>query len=295
MGQIEDLRLFVKTVDSGGIARAAQEIGIAKSAVSRRLAQLEGRYGVRLIDRQPRVWEVTTAGQELYQRAVSMVADADDLDADFLHVDHTPKGPLSITVAREFGLTFLKPTLFQFAEDHPQIDLLIDFDDRTIDLDAENYDLAVRVTATELKGLNCHRIGTTRHGLFASQGYLETNGLPESLEQLSEHPLLHYGGARRATWEFEDGGKKRLVTFRPALRSNYGSFLVDAALKDAGIIRLPLFVVEEQATAGRLVPVLEHLKHRDYGIYVVHSANRRLNKRMRMLMEVLEKACQLPG
>ena len=295
MGQIEDLRLFVKTVDSGGIARAAEEIGVAKSAVSRRLAQLEDRYGVRLIDRQPRVWEVTTAGQALYQRAVSMVADADDLDADFLHLGHAPKGPLSITVAREFGLTFLKPTLFRFAEDHPQIDLLIDFDDRTVDLDAENYDLAVRVTATELKGLNCHRIGTTRHGLFASQGYAGTKGLPKSVDQLSDHPLLHYGGARRATWEFEEEGKKRSVSFRPALRSNYGSFLVDAALKDAGIIRLPLFVVEEQATAGRLVPVLSHLKHRDYGIYVVHSANRRLNKRMRMLMDALEKACQLPG
>ncbi len=295
MGQIEDLRLFLKTVDSGGIARAADEMGIAKSAVSRRLAQLEERYGVRLIDRQPRVWEVTTAGQELYQRAVSMVADADDLDADFLHLGHAPKGPLSITVAREFGLTFLKPMLFEFAEDHPQIDLLIDFDDRTVDLDAENYDLAVRVTATELKGLNCHRIGTTRHSLFASQGYADTKGLPESVDQLSDHPLLHYGGARRATWEFEEEGKKRSVSFRPALRSNYGSFLVDAALQGAGIIRLPQFVVEEQATAGRLVPVLEHLKHRDYGIYVVHSANRRLNKRMRMLMEALEKACQLPG
>lgn len=294
MGQIEDLRLFVKTVDSGGIARAAEEMGIAKSAVSRRLAQLEDRYGVRLIDRQPRAWEVTTAGQELYQRAVSMVADADDLDGDFLHVGHTPKGPLSITVAREFGLTFLKSTLFQFVEDHPQIDLLIDFDDRTVDLEAENYDLAVRVTATELKGLNCHRIGTTRHGLFASQGYAKDKGLPQSLDQLSDHSLLHYGGARRATWEFEESGKKRSVSFRPALRSNYGSFLVDAALKDTGIIRLPLFVVEEQATAGRLVPVLEHLKHRDYGIYVVHSANRRLNKRMRMLMDALEQACQLP-
>ena len=295
MGQIEDLRLFVKIVDSGGIARAAEEMSIAKSAVSRRLAQLEGRYGVRLIDRQPRVWEITAAGQELYQRARAMLADADDLDADFLHVGHTPKGPLSITVAREFGLTFLKPTLFQFAEDHPQIDLVIDFDDRTVDLESENYDLAVRVTATELKGLNCHRIGTTRHGLFASRSYAKANGLPTTTEQLTDHPLLHYGAARRATWEFKDEGRKRIVTFRPTLRSNYGSFLVDAALKDVGIIRLPLFVVDEQATAGRLIPVLEHLEHRDYGIYVVHSANRRLNKRMRMLMDALEKACQLKG
>lgn len=291
MGQIEDLRLFVKIVDTGGIARAADEMNIAKSAVSRRLSQLEDRYGIRLIDRQPRVWEVTNAGQELYQRASGMVADADDLDADFMQEGHALKGPLSITVAREFGLSFLKPALFQFAKDHPQIDLTIDFDDRTVDLENENYDLAVRVTANDLSGLNCHRIGATRHGLFASRTYAKSNGLPDSIETLNKHPLLHYGSERRASWVFEDHGNRKTVTFRPALRSNYGSFLVDAALNDQGIIRLPLFVVDEQLKLGALVPVLSHLRHNDYGIYVVHSSNRRLNKRMRVMMEALIACC----
>jgi DNA-binding transcriptional LysR family regulator len=291
MGQIEDLRLFVKIVDSGGIARAAEAMNIAKSAVSRRLSQLEDRFGVRLIDRQPRVWEVTNAGQELYQRASGMVADADDLDADFMQQSHALKGPLSVTIAREFGLSFLKPVLFRFAEDHPQIDLTIDFDDRTVDLENENYDLAVRVTANELKGLNCHRIGTARHGLFASRTYSEARDVPTSVEDLSSHPLLHYGSERRATWVLDEAGKRRTVTFHPALRSNYGSFLVDAALNDHGIIRLPLFVVEEHLKSGALVPVLPHLSHSDYGIYVVHSSNRRLNKRMRAMIEALSDCC----
>ena len=179
MGQIEDLRLFVKDVDSGGVARPAEEKNIYKSAVNRRIDQQENQHPVRLIDRQPRVWEVTSAGQELYQRASHMVAEVDELDADFLQVGHTLTGPLSITIAREFGLAYLKPTLFKFAQDHPNIDLTIDFDDRTVDLDSENYDLAVRVTATELQGLHCHRLGTTQHGLFASQGYAESHSLPQ--------------------------------------------------------------------------------------------------------------------
>jgi DNA-binding transcriptional LysR family regulator len=291
MGQIEDLRLFVKVVDSGGIARAAEEMNIAKSAVSRRLAQLEERYSVRLIDRQPRVWEVTSAGQELYQRASQMVAEVDELDADFLQVGHTLKGPLSITIAREFGLAYLKPTLFKFAQDHPNIDLTIDFDDRTVDLDSENYDLALRVTATELQGLHCHRLGTTQHGLFASKGYAATRRLPENEDELSDHPLLHYGAERRATWAFGHEGKRRTVKFRPALRSNYGTFLLDAALNDDGIIRLPLFVVDKQVQKGKLVPVMPHLKHVDYGIYVVHSSKRRLNKRMRAMIDALSESC----
>jgi len=291
MGQIEDLRLFVKVVDSGGIARAAQEMNIAKSAVSRRLAQLEDRYSVRLIDRQPRMWEVTSAGQELYQRASDMVAEVDELDSDFLQVGHALTGPLSLTIAREFGLAYLKPALFQFAKDHPNIDLTIDFDDRTVDLDRENYDLAVRITSTALQGLHCHRLGTTQHGLFASQGYAARHTLPDSIDALPGHPLLHYGSERRATWAFEQDGKRKTVKFRPALRSNSGTFLLDAALNDDGIIRLPLFVVDSQVQTGALVPVLPNLSHPDYGIYVVHSSKRRLNKRMRAMIDALTKSC----
>ena len=84
--------MFVTVVDRGGIARAADVLGIAKSAVSRRCGQLEDRYGMRLIDQQPRNWEVTTAGQELYQRASVMVADADYLDEDFTQASQSLSG-----------------------------------------------------------------------------------------------------------------------------------------------------------------------------------------------------------
>ena len=82
--------------------------------------------------------------------------------------------------------------------------------------------------------------------------------------------------------------------FEPERVAAFAAPEVERLLGDAGIIRLPLFVVQEHVAAGHLLPVLDHLRHKDYGIYVVHSANRRLNKRMRMLMEALEQACQLP-
>ncbi len=81
------------------------------------------------------------------------------------------------------------------------------------------------------------------------------------------------------------------MKFRPALRSNYGTFLLDVALNDDGIIRLPLFVVDSQVKRGNLVPVLAHLKHADYGIYVVHSSKRRINKRMRAMIDALSESC----
>lgn len=293
MGQIEDLRVFVTVVDAGGIARAAEQLSIAKSAVSRRLAQLEDRYGVRLIDRQPRVWEVTTAGHELYQRATRMVADAEDLDADFMHSRHALTGPLTVSVAREFGLTFLKPVLLDFMRDYPDIDLTLDFDDRTVDLDRENYDMAVRISENDFDGLIDIPLGVSRHALYASADYLAQNGAPESLDELSQHTLLYFGAARRATWTFRVDGKPRKVAFQPALNSNSGPFLLEATLNGHGIARLPDFIVGQAAKLGTLVPVLPQAKVAPWGIRLVYSENRRLNKRTRAFISALKSQCEV--
>lgn len=291
MGQIEDLRMFVSVVDSGGIARAADALGIAKSAVSRRLAQLEDRYDVRLIDRQPGNWQVTTAGQELYQRAGVVVADAEDLEADFMHTAQSLSGPLSVTIAREFGLSFLKPTLFAFMKAHPQIDLTIDFDDRTVNLGSENYDLGVRIASGNLAGLECLPIGTSRHGLFASPSYAKKAGLPEALCDLKAHPLLNYGSARRARWELLSYGKRHYIEFQPALNSNNGPFLLHATLNGMGIARLPDFLIAEAIRKGDLVEVLPEYEIAASPIQVIYRANRRLNKRMRALIEAIQQSC----
>lgn len=293
MGQIEDLKLFATVVDEGSIARAAEALGIAKSAVSRRLSQLEDRYDVRLIDRQPGTWDITQAGQELYQRAVPMVADANDLDADFMHTSRSLNGPLRVSVPREFGMSFLRPVLFEFVRDHPEIDLTVDFEDRTVDLENENYDLAIRITSGGLDGLNTAWLASTRHGLYASPGYIERAGTPEDPTDLKAHALLHYGADRRIVWEFDFKGRKSKIEFKPDLGSNAGAFLVDAALNDLGIILLPGFVVAEAVSAKTLVQILPDAEFREYGVFLVSSSKRRINKRMRAFMTSLEAHCAM--
>ena len=291
MGQIEDLKLFVTVADEGSIARAAEALGIAKSAVSRRLSQLERRYDVRLIDRQPGTWGITQAGQELYQRAVPMLADASDLDADFMHTSRSLNGPLRVSVPREFGMSFLRPTLYEFIEDHPEIDVTVDFEDRTVDLESENYDLAIRITSGALDGLNTVRLASTRHGLYASPGYVERAGTPEDPTDLKAHKLLHYGADRRTVWEFGFNGRRAKVEFKPYLGSNAGAFLLDAALNDMGIIKLPDFVVARAVGAKTLVPILPGAEFPEYGVFLVSSSKRRVNKRMRAFMTALEDYC----
>ena len=292
MGQIEDLRLFVLVVECGSISKAADKLRIAKSAVSRRLNLLEERYGTRLVDRVPGVWEVTETGHELYQRAIRVVGDVDEIEDDFVNISADLTGPLSISVPRDFGIAFLNDELIAFKTRHPEIQLAVDFDDRTVDLARENYDFTIRITP-ELEGdVSGVRIGTVQHQLFASPEYIQAHSNPDCLADLHKHPLLHFRTARRAVWDFvTDKGKAQSLEFQPFLNSNSGVFLLEATLKGLGIARLPDFVAAQAQAAGRLVPVLTGLTIPDLGIYLVHADNRRLNRRMRFFAEEIKQAC----
>lgn len=291
MGQIEDLHTYVSIIDAGGIARAAEKLNIAKSAVSRRLALLEDRYDIQLVDRRPGIWAVSAAGQELYQRAVRIVAEADEIEADFTHAKQSLSGPLSISLPREYGLDFLQPFLLRFASDYPEIQLTMDFDNRHVDLDHENYDLAIRISDTVPPGQITKRLGKTQHRLYASPDYARRAGLPETIEALPKHPLLHHGAARRVSWEFQTCKGRQIIEFQPAMNSNSGRFLLAATREGCGIARLPDFVATAACARGELLTVLPEVSIRERNIVLTYSKKRLLNRRMRRFIEELSSAC----
>lgn len=292
MGQIEDLRLFVQIVESGSISSAAQKLHIAKSAVSRRLALLEQRYAASLIYRKPGHWEITSTGHELYQRAVEVVNDVDDVENDFTEAAQSLAGPLVVSVPREFGQSFLNPALIAFKIRHPEIQLMVDFDDRKIDLSRDNYDFAIRIATELAPNLVATKIGSVRHQVFASAEYLAQRGMPVLLSDLKHHDLLDYGATRRSTWSFKNArGKLQTLEFQPSLNSNSGAFLLEAAKKGLGISKLPEFICQSAIEAGELIPVLTDLSSPEFGIYLVHAEKRRLNRRMRLFADEMKTAC----
>ena len=291
MGQIEDLRIFVDVVNSGGIGRAADAQNIAKSAVSRRIKLIEERYGVQLIDRRPGLWDITEAGQELYQRALRVLVEADEIETDFTHARQSLAGPLSVSVPREFGLAFLEPILLRFIADHPDIQLTVDFDDRRVDLDRENYDFAIRIAQDVEPELTSKHLGCAHHWLCASVDYAKTKPLPETLDALTQHPLLHFGFARCASWDFLTGSGNKRVDFQPAINSNSGHFLREAVRNGRGIARLPDFIAQSSHARGELVHVLPDYRLRDSEIVLAYSKSRLLNRRMRVFIEQISLAC----
>ena len=289
MGQMEDLKLYVQVVEQGSISKAASILRIAKSAVSRRISILEERYSSVLIDRTPGNWEITKVGLDLYQRSRALVAEFEEVNEDFTSLHAQISGPLNISIPRDFGLNYLRQKLFEFQGKYPNIKLSIDFDDRFVDLETENYDFAIRITAQADTKYISKRIGAIRRYLCASPEYLSLNGTPQNLEDLQAHSLLHYGNTKRGNWTFQTSDRKeKSIKFSPTISSNSGQFLGEAALNNIGISMLPDFIADKYIDTGQLKTILPQYSLSPYEIYLTHLGSRRLNRRMRAFSSALE-------
>ena len=289
MGQMEDLKLYVQVVEQGSISKAASILRIAKSAVSRRISILEERYSSVLIDRTPGKWEITKVGLDLYQRSRALVAEFEEVNEDFTSLHAQISGPLNISIPRDFGLNYLRHKLFEFQGKYPNIKLSIDFDDRFVDLETENYDFAIRITAQADTKYISKRIGAIRRYLCASPKYLSLNGTPQNLEDLQAHSLLHYGSTKRGNWTFQTSDRKeKSIKFSPTISSNSGQFLGEAALNNIGISMLPDFIADKYIDTGQLKTILPQYSLSPYEIYLTHLGSRRLNRRMRAFSSALE-------
>ena len=289
MGQMEDLKLYVQVVEQGSISKAASILRIAKSAVSRRISILEERYSSVLIDRTPGKWEITKVGLDLYQRSRALVAEFEEVNEDFTSLHAQISGPLNISIPRDFGLNYLRQKLFEFQGKYPNIKLSIDFDDRFVDLETENYDFAIRITAQADTKYISKRIGAIRRYLCASPEYLSLNGTPQNLEDLQAHSLLHYGNTKRGNWTFQTSDRKeKSIKFSPTISSNSGQFLGEAALHNIGISMLPDFIADKYIDTGQLKTILPQYSLSPYEIYLTHLGSRRLNRRMRVFSSALE-------
>ena len=289
MGQMEDLKLYVQVVEQGSISKAASILRIAKSAVSRRISILEERYNSVLIDRTPGKWEITKVGLDLYQRSRALVAEFEEVNEDFTSLHAQISGPLNISIPRDFGLNYLRQKLFEFQGKYPNIKLSIDFDDRFVDLETENYDFAIRITAQADTKYISKRIGAIRRYLCASPEYLSLNGTPQNLEDLQAHSLLHYGNTKRGNWTFQTSDRKeKSIKFSPTINSNSGQFLGEAALNNIGISMLPDFIADKYIDTGQLKTILPQYSLSPYEIYLTHLGSRRLNRSMRAFSSALE-------
>lgn len=288
MGQLEDLSVFVRVVDAGGISRAAEQLGLAKSAVSRRLADLETRLGVKLLNRTTRKSSLTEAGQSYYERAHKIIDDVAELNGIAADSGRDLEGVIHLAAPLSFGLAHLAPAIELFAREHPGLTINIDFSDRQIDLVEEGFDLAFRIANLKDSTLIARKISPIRVLLCASPGYIKENGMPKKLSDLKQHRFLQYNLSGSSSLKMTDKrNKEHLVKLSAKMIANNGDFLRDMAIAGHGIVATPTFISWKAFATGELVPILPNYTLPQPNAYAVYPQTRYLSQRTRMLIDFL--------
>ena len=288
MGQLEDMSVFVRIVEAGGIGKAADQLGIAKSGVSRRLVALEGRLGVTLLNRTTRSSSLTSVGREYYERAVKLIGDVSELDGLATDKGKSLEGLLRLAVPLSFGLSHLSPAIDKFAVDHPGLSINIDFSDRQVDLVEQGVDLAIRISDLNDSSLQARHICPIRLLLCASPAYLERRGAPRKPEELRDHQVLGYTlGSGHTIRLVNQQGDEQLVHTSARMAANNGDFLHDMALAGHGIAVLPTFIVWQSLATRELVPVLEQYTLPNIKAWAVYPQTRYLSQRARQFIDFL--------
>ncbi len=289
MDRFDALQTFIRVVDAGSFSLAAERMNTAKSAVSRRVADLEAHLGVRLLNRTTRSLSLTESGRTLYQRALRLVADLEEVEATLSTQATALKGSLRIAAPLSFGLLHLGPAINDFAARHPEVRLFIDFNDRIVDLVEEGFDLAVRIARLADSSLIARKLTPIREVVCASPGYLQRHGTPSTPRELEGHVCLRYTNIPDSPWQYRaPDGSRGAVKLDAWLEANNGDYLRDAAIAGFGVIRQPTFIVYQAIEAGDLVPLLVDYAWSDINAYAFYPSARHLSRRVRAFVEFLQ-------
>lgn len=290
MNALEDMQLFVATIEAGSFTAAAERLGLSKQFVSRRLAALEARLGVRLLNRTTRRLDITELGREYHARACAIldaVAETEDMIGSG---SRQPRGTLRLAAPMSFGTLHLSPLLPHFLARYPDLRLEIDLNDRTVDLIGEGYDMAIRIGALPDSALVARRIAGMRLVTCCSPGYLHGRGAPPEPEALAAHDCLPYGHTRATEWLYRRAGERIAVPVNGRLRVNNGELARDAAIAGLGLTQLPTFIVGAALARGELVTVLDDFAPNPGGIFAVYPQHRQAFLAIRALADFLKEA-----
>lgn len=293
MSKYEEMENFVRIVEAGSITGAADQMRVAKSAVSRRLKELETRLDVQLMIRSTRSLTLTDTGRALYEKAVALLADWDETEAVAGDTKTALAGSLRMTAPLSFGVRHLGPMILDFMKLHPQIQLDIDFTDRVVDLISEGRDLAIRIGSLPDSSLIARKFADISVVACASPNYLDKHGYPQTAEDLKNHRELAYGFRTTFTHHYQaPDGSHGQVDIPARLHSTNGEFMRDAAIAGEGVLIAPRFISYENLQDGTLVEILPEYNWTKLGAFAIYPPTRHLSARVRAFVDFLVDHCK---
>ena len=289
MDKFEDIQAFIAVVDAGSFTAAADRVGSAKSAMSRRVSALEERLGVQLLHRTTRALNLTETGRSFYEHGTRILSDLEEAEAAVQQEHGELSGTLRLALPLSFGVRHMCGPIAAFSKQHPKIRFDLDLNDRRVDLIEDNFDLALRIGHLSDSSLIARRLFDARTVVCASPHYLNVHGAPETPEALNDHQCLVYSNREDpGRWNYEDAdGNKNSVAVTQMMTASSGDFLCNAAAHGMGIVIQPSFIASQAIRSGNLVPILTDYNFALIPAYAVYPPTRHLSFRVRAFIDFL--------
>lgn len=291
MDRLDDLKLFTLVAETKSFTKAADRLGLSKSAASRRVAELEARLGARLFHRTTRSISLTQVGQGFCQRVSQILGELEEAERSVTSEHAAPRGTLKVAAPMSFGLSHLAPVVCAYMERYPEVQVDMDVSDRFVDLVEEGYDVAVRIGRLKDSSLVARRICPIRMVVCASPAYLDRRGTPKTPAELAEHDCLLYTNSQSFDqWSFRiapGSDQTQSIRVQGRMRVSNGDVLRQAALAGLGIVVLPSFIVGDDLVSGKLRGVLTDYTLSEGALHALYPANRHLSPKVRAFVDLL--------
>jgi DNA-binding transcriptional LysR family regulator len=287
MDRLDAMQIFVRVAEMGSFAAVAQQMGVARSVVTRQIAGLEAHLGVKLMARSTRRLSLTSAGTAYLEKCRVILNLVETAETDVAEERLTPRGNIRISLPLSFGLKRVAPLLLDFAARYPEVSLDMDYSDRRMNLIEEGIDLTIRITRQLAGGDVARKIGVSHMKVVASPDYLARHGRPLEPGDLAHHEYLGYTLAGTSALQFIVDGQPLAVPVRSRITASNGEVLIEAAVRGMGITSHPDFIVDDYIASGRVEQILGQFPMPELGIYALLPSNRHVPYRVRVLMDFL--------
>jgi DNA-binding transcriptional LysR family regulator len=296
MDRLAAMEAFVRVLDAGSFSAAARRLNVGQPAVSKLVAQLEERLGVKLLVRTTRGLTATEAGLNYYERARRSIEEADEAEIAARGAGSGLKGKLRVCAAVTFARIHLMPRIPEFLARHPDLELEVVLDDRNVDLVQEGIDVGLRMGRLADSSLTARRIASARHAVLGTPAYFARAGEPTSPGELSAHEAVIYaprGGG--AIWVFRRDGAELSVKLKGRLHITAAEGVRAAVLADAGITVASEWMFTPEIADGTVKAVLGDWELPRIDLWAVFPAGRTASTKARIFTSFVQEVMHQPG
>ncbi|MBC3954845.1 LysR family transcriptional regulator [Pseudomonas triticifolii] len=298
MDRLKGIETFVAVAHAGSFTAAAERLNLTNSAVSKSVARLENRLGMRLFQRTTRSLSLSEEGAAYLAVCTRMLAELEDAETALAAQRREPAGQLRIDLPATFGRQHVLPLILAFTENHPRLRPRVTFTDRFVDILEEGVDLAVRIGGPQVwpAGLGHRYLGTERVIFCAAPAYLHRHGMPRTFDELADHACILFGrgDGSISPWLFTDAqGQPETRVIEPRIVVGNGEALVAAVTSGFGIAQLATWLIKDQLQRGELVEILPDLSTEGLALHLAWPRSREALPKVHGLIELLSGALRV--